>query len=113
MYACATCTEIFYYCDDCEKHMDDYSHWIVCDTCPHQFGSRRACNQHMDAFNHHAPLFKCETCGLLSYIEEAIKQHMDDLDHWATFCVPCNRKFNNNNNNLRMVTFPSYMILDS
>ncbi|KAJ5655950.1 hypothetical protein N7507_007900 [Penicillium longicatenatum] len=101
MYECATCTDDFYYREDCDEHMDEYHHWIECDTCNSVFRSQRACDQHMNALDHHAPQFECETCTRRFGSQKAVNQHMNTLDHWETFCVPCGREFRNSNN-LRM-----------
>lgn len=101
MYECATCTDTFYYGEDCDEHMDDYDHWAECDTCNNLFRSQRSCDQHMNALGHRAPQFECETCPDQFFCENAVDNHMDSMDHWATYCAPCGRKFNNSNN-LRM-----------
>ncbi|KAJ5564347.1 hypothetical protein N7513_000589 [Penicillium frequentans] len=110
MYECATCTDTFYYGDDCDEHMDHYGHWIECDTCNSRFRSQRSCHQHMNALGHHAPQFECETCTGQFFSQNAVNNHMNSMDHWATYCAPCGREFKNSNN-LRMVTFPFYAIL--
>ncbi|KAJ5777560.1 hypothetical protein N7520_000806 [Penicillium odoratum] len=100
MYECATCEDTFYSRDECDEHMDDYDHWVECDSCDRTFRSQRACDQHMDALDHHR-LFECETCTSQFRSQAGVERHMRELDHWSTYCVPCDREFNSENN-LRM-----------
>ncbi|KAE8355933.1 hypothetical protein BDV28DRAFT_17108 [Aspergillus coremiiformis] len=94
-YECETCTETFWYREDCEEHMSDYGHWPKCESCTRVFRTRRACNQHMNATDHWAPRFECESCSREFRSQSAANQHMAAVGHWAPKipCETCNLRF--------------------
>lgn len=46
-------------------------------------------------------MWECDTCTRTFNSFRASEQHMDARGHWAHYCAPCRRKFDNSNN-LRM-----------
>ncbi|KAJ5794296.1 transcriptional regulator family: C2H2 zinc finger [Penicillium paradoxum] len=95
MNECSTCTEVFYFWEDCENHMDEERHWIECQTCDREFRTQNACNQHMNSLDHWAPTFDCETCSREFESQSAANQHMNSKGHWLPTvpCETCTMKF--------------------
>lgn len=95
MFECNTCTQEFWYQDECDDHMDDERHWIECETCNRTFRTQPACNQHMNAINHWAPSFECETCTSTFSSQHGVNNHMNAKGHWlpTVRCETCPTKF--------------------
>ncbi|KAL8751995.1 MAG: hypothetical protein Q9184_005879, partial [Pyrenodesmia sp. 2 TL-2023] len=54
--------------------------------------------QHMDALDHWDTPYECDTCNASFRTQTGCNNHMESRGHWANYCSPCQRQFDNANN---------------